>query len=77
MTWDKYKDSVLYEERVKHFGKEEAAKLFSLNEWKHFKGKVIRDWRCLLALYPWPFNRHDLYEKDAYYKLMVNFRQPS
>lgn len=42
-TWEEYRNSPLFEERMKYFGSIEAAKLFSWSEFKFFKNKVLKN----------------------------------
>jgi len=67
-TVNLYLNSPLFSERAKIFGKIEAAKMFSYQEYRFFRQKVFVDLIFLLSLFPYPyFALRDLEEKNLPY----------
>jgi hypothetical protein len=72
-TWTKYKQSHLYDLRVKDCGHNEAARLLTYKEWKRFNREVYKDKKFWFNVLPWPFDLEKLYEEDAAYKVLIKF----
>lgn len=70
-VWHRYKQTGIYTERVKYFGRIEAAKMFSMSEYRWFKFKCYKDEKFVNRwLYnPWGIIT-ELRDEDSYLKLL-------
>ena len=74
LAFDKYKNSILFEERLKHFGSFEAAKMLSYNEYKHFINKVRSNKKTMFTIFIRPDTILNKYlSKDEHLKKCVKF----
>ncbi len=76
-TWEKYRESDLFELRAKELGHLEAARMFSYNEFIYFRKKVWKDVKFLASIFPWPYTvLRELEEQDSLYKTVVTLQYP-
>ena len=68
-VFDTYKNSYLFTERCRYFGSIESAKMFSMEEFNHFKNKVMNDKESLFTIMREPDKIIDeLIDKDTVLK---------
>ena len=73
-VFDAYKNSILFEERCKHFGTIGSSKMFSWDEFKHFRDEVWKDKRTRFTIWFKPsIILKELREKDTVLKGNVKF----
>jgi hypothetical protein len=65
-SFDKYKESVLFQERTMYFGTIQAAKMFKWSEFKLFRSKVYKDSRLMFTILTKPVKMMKHFEEKSY-----------
>jgi hypothetical protein len=65
-SFDKYKNSTLFKERMMYFGAIKAAKMFKWNEFKLFRKKIIADKKLMFTILLKPYKMYKEFEEKSY-----------